>query len=602
MILWSSANVRAQEYDIVILGGRVMDPETGFDQVRNVGIKDGKIVTITDKPINGKESVDAKDHVVAPGFIDTHTHASDKFSIKMSMMDGVTTGLDCELGAINIAAWYERENGKWPMNYGQCVSQEFARMIVHDGLDLTRPTDTTECFKLRALAAKEDGVEGWSVSVSNLEQINRISQILDENLRQGAIGIGSTIGYARNGISTYEMFEAQRTAARYGRLTGVHARFHTSAQLPMEATLGFAEVFTNACLLKAPLLYCHDNDYGWWEIEEKLSMAREMGMNMWGEYYPYAAGSTAIGAELLKPESIDALGLKYEDIMYDPSQDKYLTRAEYLEIVKKDSGRTVVVFNPPRTEWMKSWIKLPHMTVASDAMWSDDPDLGWDSDPTKFAGHPRTSGTHSKVLKMGREAEVPLLFTLSQLSFWSAKHLGDAGLKQMQVRGRMQEGMVADVVIFNPQSVAPASTYKKGEQGLPPVGIPHVIVNGTFVKRDNKATNKFPGQPIRYPVEEKGRFVPASQEQWLKTFTIDSSPLAPQREQKQNPASTDQSLHKPADLRLPKLASTVNPTDSPNSPWWSDRRARSLGFCCEWHMFRARFGTPEDEDVSHESK
>ena len=184
------------------------------------------------------------------------------------------------------------------------------------------------------------------VSVSNLEQINQISQILDENLRQGAIGIGSTIGYAKNGISTYEMFEAQRTGARYGRLTGVHTRFHTSAQLPMEATLGFAEVFTNASLLKAPLLYCHDNDYGWWEIEEKLVMAREMGMNMWGEYYPYAAGSTSIGSEMLRPESVDALGLKYEDIMFDPSQDKFLTREEYLEIAKQDSGRTVIAFNP----------------------------------------------------------------------------------------------------------------------------------------------------------------------------------------------------------------------------------------------------------------
>ena len=93
-----------------------------------------------------------------------------------------------------------------------------------------------------------------------------------------------------------KQFEVQRPAARYGRPIGVHARFHTSARPPIEGPLGFDEVFTNAALLKAPLLYCHDNDYGWWEIEEKLQMARDMGMNMWAEYYPYAAGSTAIGA------------------------------------------------------------------------------------------------------------------------------------------------------------------------------------------------------------------------------------------------------------------------------------------------------------------
>ena len=582
---------RAQDYDIVILNGRVMDPETKFDGVRNVGIKNGKIVTITDKPIRGKEVVNAKNHVVAPGFIDTHTHASNKFTIKMSMMDGVTTGLDCELGALNIAAWYKREKGKWPMNYGQCASQELARMMVHDGLDLAEPVDATDVFKLRARAAKEDGIEGWSVSVSTLEQINQISKILDENLRQGALGLGSTVGYAKTGISTYELFEAQRAAARYGRLTGVHSRFHTSAQLPMEATLGFAEVFANACLLKAPLLYCHDNDYGWWEIEEKLVMAREMGMNMWGEYYPYAAGSTSIGSEMLRPESVDALGLKYKDIMFDPSQDKFLTREEYLEIAKQDSGRTVIAFNPPRIEWMKSWIKLPHMTVGSDAMWSNDPTLGWDSDPSKFAGHPRTSGSHSKVLQMGREANVPLLFTLSQLSYWSAKHLGDAGLKQMQVRGRMQEGMVADIVIFNHQTVAPTSTYTKGEQGLPPVGIPHVIVNGGFVKRDNKATDQFPGQPIRYPVEEKGRFIPASQKQWMKTFTIDSSPLVPKAKPAADQPNDKQSSRRERKPVVSERATAlVARAGKEDHAWWGDQRYRALGYCCEWHMLKARFG------------
>ena len=182
---------RAQDYDIVILNGRVMDPETKFDKVSNVGIKDGKIVKITTEKITGKETVDAKGHVVAPGFIDTHTHSSNKFAIKMSMMDGVTTGLDLEAGALNIAAWYERDAGKWPMNYGQAVGQELARMVVHDGLKIDEPVDAEQIFNLRAKASKEDGVEGWSVNVSTLEQINEITKILDENLRQGALGIGS---------------------------------------------------------------------------------------------------------------------------------------------------------------------------------------------------------------------------------------------------------------------------------------------------------------------------------------------------------------------------------------------------------------------------
>ena len=404
-------------YDLVILNGRVVDPETELDAVRNVGIKDGIIVTITEEDITGADSIDASGHVVTAGFIDTHTHSSDKYSVQMSMMDGVTSGMDLELGALNIAAWYEREAGQWPMNYGQAVSHEMARMVVHDGLQLDEPIDAVDIFNLRATSAEDDGVPNWSITVNNLDQINEITRTLDQNLKDGALGVGSTPGYGSKGISTYEQFEVQRAAANYGRLTGFHTRFHISNKTPTEAQLGFAEVFTNASLLGAPLLICHNNDYGWWEIEEKLSMARNQGM----------------------------LGLKYEDMMYDPSQDKHLTKEEYLTIVAEDPGRTVVGFNPARHEWMPYWLKIPHMTVGSDSMWATVP-MNRDDDPALFSGHPRTAGTHSKVLRMGREEGVPLNFTLAQLSYWSGLHLGDAGLEFMQERGRMQEGMVADTL------------------------------------------------------------------------------------------------------------------------------------------------------------
>jgi N-acyl-D-amino-acid deacylase len=580
-----------QNYDIVILNGRVMDPETKFDAIRNVGVKDGKIVTITEKAISGEETIDAKDHVVAPGFIDTHTHSSDKFSVKMSMMDGVTTGLDLELGALNIADWYERENGKWPMNYGQAVGHEYVRMMVHDGLKFDNPIDAVDVFNSRAAAVKDDGNAGWSVTKSSLEQINQITRILDENLRQGALGIGSTPGYASQGITTYELFEVQRAAAHYKRWTGFHTRFHCSGKTPQEAQLGFAEVFTNACLLRAPLLICHDNDYGWWEIEEKLQMARAMGMNMWAEYYPYASGSSAISADGYKPESVEgALGLKYEEMMFDPIQNKYLTKEEYLKVVKQDPGRTVIGFNPVRKEWMPYWLKMPHMTVGSDAMWATE-QYDWDDDPAKYVGHPRTSGTHTKVLRMAREEKVPLMFTLAQLSYWSAKHLGDAGLQSMQVRGRLQEGMVADIVVFDAEQVKEGSGYQAGTQGLPPIGLPHVIVNGVFVKRDNNATDNFPGLPIRFPVEDKPRHVPASQEQWLQTHSIDGGALVPRPTAstgRENVRQVSQVKHQ--SLRIESRPALATHALNGEHNWWGDQRYHALGYCCEWHMLKARFG------------
>jgi len=160
------------------------------------------------------------------------------------------------------------------------------------------------------------------------------------------------------------------------------------------------------------------------------------------------------------------------------------------------------------------------MTVAADAMMMSGP-VDWDDDIMgKYKGHPRTAGSHAATLRLGREQDVPLMQSLSQLSYWSALHLGDAGLEDMKNRGRMQVGMVADITIFNPETVTDNATYKNGENGLASTGIPHVIVNGNFVVRDSKTSKKRPtvGQPIRYPVEKTGRHVPASAEKWVRDY------------------------------------------------------------------------------------
>ena len=131
VLLLSSTGALAN--DVVILNGRVMDPETMFDDIANVAIKDGRIVAITKEPITGDETIDATGHVVAPGFIDTHYHAVDIFATKMALRDGVTTGMDLELGAFNVKGWYdEKAKTGWQVNYGTTTGLNMARMAVHD--------------------------------------------------------------------------------------------------------------------------------------------------------------------------------------------------------------------------------------------------------------------------------------------------------------------------------------------------------------------------------------------------------------------------------------------------------------------------------------
>lgn len=519
----------AADYDLVINNGRVMDPETMFDDVANVGIKDGRIAIITKNKITGRETIQAKGLVVSPGFIDTHYHATDVFASKMALRDGVTTGMDLEAGSYNVKGWYDQkaETG-WQVNYGTSASLLYARMAIHDPeTKLKAPIDFSN-IPMYAAKALSDGVQGWADSKSSIDEMNKVMQILDEDLRQGGIGIAAPIAYMAKGLTSYELFAGQRVGANYGRLTSVHTRYHLLSETPTEAPIAFDEVFTNAMLLGAPLLMAHNNDYGWWEIEEKLQLAREKGLNMWSEYYPYAAGSTAITAAFLSPaEWVEKRGYRYEDTIYDPIDDKYLTNETYAALMKKDPGRSVVVEFPYRKAWMNHWLAIPHMTIASDAMAGVGDDgklLPWDADWSEYRGHPRTSGSRGAVFRMGREQGIPLMFTVSQASYWPAKHLGDSGLEAMKERGRLQKGKIADITIFDPNTVTDNSGFKVGQHGIPTTGIPYVIVNGTIVVKNSEVLPVKTGQAIRFPIESKGKYTPMERAGWLDKHTIGLNP------------------------------------------------------------------------------
>ena len=111
----------ASGYDMVIANGRVMDPETGLDAVRNVGITAGKIRAISVEPLKGKTVLDAKGLVVAPGFIDLHEHAQEPRNYQFQAHDGVTTSLELEVGTDDVDAWYAKREGKTLINFGVSV-------------------------------------------------------------------------------------------------------------------------------------------------------------------------------------------------------------------------------------------------------------------------------------------------------------------------------------------------------------------------------------------------------------------------------------------------------------------------------------------------
>jgi len=503
-----STTAMAKDYDLVILNGRVMDPETSYDAVANVGIKDGRIAVITEKSISGKESIDATGHVVAPGFIDTHFHWQAPLGYKIGLRDGLTSSMDLEEGCAGttLGAWYKERIGKTAVNFGCASSHELARAIVLDSL---KEKDVSQ-GPMSAFETRKGS--GWSSAKPSLEQGNEILRIIDNGWQDGGVGIGSTLGYMREGVTTRELYEVQKVAARYGRHTGVHTRF-----TPDSATfenLGTQEVIANALSLGAPAMICHFNNPGWELAHEMLFNLQQQGVNVWGEIYPYAAGSTTLNAVFLKPENwVEKLGHRYEDTMADAATGEFYTRETYEAGLKKNPTQEIILYKMP-PEAAVSWLKLKGATMASDAM-NAEPSFGpWETPLDKLGNmHPRGAGARAISVRFARENDIPLMQIMAILSYNAAKHLGDTGLKAMQERGRLQKGMVADIVVFHPEKFTDNATYQKGS--LPSTGMKSVLVNGTIVLKDDKVLNNvFPGQPIRFEPEDKPRFEPVSVDTW----------------------------------------------------------------------------------------
>ena len=187
-------------FDIVIKGGRVMDPETEFDEVSNVGIVDGKIVRITKDNISGKDEIDATGLVVCPGFIEGHVHGTDQFSLKAALRDGLTTAMDFEAGIRDVANWYAAQEGRQQLNYGHVANAAYARMAVLDGPDIAALGQDTGALFNKVLPAcgkraQEEGRPmGWNATVPDKLQMEQILMLLDEDLRQGALGVGVPVG------------------------------------------------------------------------------------------------------------------------------------------------------------------------------------------------------------------------------------------------------------------------------------------------------------------------------------------------------------------------------------------------------------------------
>ncbi len=473
-------SVAAQDtYDLVLSRGRVMDPETSLDAVRDVGIRDGKIAAVSESPLRGRETIDARNLVVAPGFIDLHAHGQDEFSSRFQAQDGVTTALELETGVWPVAPWYASKEGKSYIHYGATSGHIPARIFLKHGIE-TGHYSGDSAMRDR-VTAETDGE--WAYAAATPDEQYKLIELLQQGLNDGALGLGLGVAYTPG--ATRE--EIQRVF-QLGADTHLVSFIHMRAAGPIEpggSLEAMQEVISGAVVTGASIHIVHMTSMALGQLDEMLAMfdaARARGLDLTTEVYPYTAGSTNLASALFNEGFQDRLGIGYGDLEWTLTGERL--NAETFAEYRKRGGW--VIIHMMNAENVRKAVARPDIIIASDGV----PFVGG-------RAHPRGAGTFSRVLGryVREEQALTLMDALRKMTILPAQRL-EASVPQMKNKGRIRVGADADIVVFDPNTILDRATFEEPAQAS--AGIAHVLVNGTFIVRDSKfQEGVHPGLAIR---------------------------------------------------------------------------------------------------------
>ncbi len=456
-------------YDVVIQGGRVIDPETGTDAVRNVGIGAGRIARIAAEPLAGTRVIDARGLVVAPGFIDLHSHGQDDENYRLKALDGVTTALEMEIGVSDVPGFLAARKDKALIHFGATASHPGARVAAFGG-------------KLPAGAILPQAGP-MTDTPATPEQLARIAATLREGLAAGALGVGMGLQYTP-GAQRIEVIEAFRVAAAARAPVYVHVRSFGRIE-PGSSIEAVSEVIGAAAVTGAAVHIVHINSSGVSDSLECLRLvegARARGLDVTTEAYPYGAGMTAINSALFNPGWREKLGVAFSDLQMVATGER-LTAESFDKHHKSPEPQLVIIHTNP--DALVDAVMLHPLTiVASDGL------------VLKGKGHPRAAGTYARVLSryVRSQGRLSLSDAIRKSSLMPAQRLESASAGARR-KGRLQEGADADIVVFDPQAITDRATYERPAE--PSVGMRFVLVAGTPVVDAGKLVpGVFPGRAI----------------------------------------------------------------------------------------------------------
>src|ERR1700733_3133092 len=322
-------------YDVVLRGGRVIDPESGLDAVRDVAIAGDRVAAVGTGLPPGRQDADITGQVVTPGFIDRHSHAHALGSARLQVTDGVTTSLELEAGVTPVAAAYAAAAAAGrPLNYGFAASWALARMNILAGV-----TFGGSVGPMFANLADPR----WRRAASPAE-IGGLLGMLEADVADGALGIGLLVGYAP-GASPEEYLRVAALAAASGVPTFTHSRdlIEFTPDGPID---GAEEIVRAAGETGAHMHYCHVNNTTLRHADRVLGLierAQRAGAQVSTEAYPYGAGMTGIGAAFLAPERLPERGLTPRSLIYAPTGEEVADAARLTQLRATDPGGLAII-------------------------------------------------------------------------------------------------------------------------------------------------------------------------------------------------------------------------------------------------------------------
>jgi dihydroorotase len=475
----SSSAVAAQTYDVVIRHVRAMDPETGLDAERTIGIRGGRIAAIGTAPLTGRTIIDGGGLVASPGFIDLHSHAYSYDTAGYQAMDGVTTRLELEIGVFPVKDWFAFKKGHELINYGATVSHTYARQYLQE-----EAAGKPHIMDQSSAAHRINGDPALIRAPVPDAFYPRLLPLLEEGLKEGALGVGSGTQYAP-GITHQEMLDVTRLAARNRACVFTHIRYGSLVE-PNSTLEAIQENIANAAITGGCVHIVHINSMAMSSTPAMINLmhdARAHGIDISTEMYPWDASVDQVRSVIFDPGWERRWGVTPHDLQ-SRATGKRLTQMEF-DALRSGTGDDGVLMHMNSEATLETAMKDPLVLFASDSM-----------DIVDDNSHPRSAGTFAHVLgHYVRETKtLALMEALRKMTLQPAQRL-ETFAPAMKRKGRLQVGADADIDIFDPATVQAGAGYQRAKRYSS--GMRWVLVNGRFVVRDGKlVTGVYPGEPV----------------------------------------------------------------------------------------------------------